>query len=60
MVESDLYGLGETGELAYLTKIDKINHNYDLVQSRLNALTDENYKTLKATNTNNLNGITAT
>ena len=58
-VEADLYGLNQKNELAYLKKVDIINGAYDQVQSRINALTDENYKTLKATNTTNLNGITA-
>ena len=58
-IEADLYGLGNENELAYLTKIDKVNSNYDYISSRINALTDENYKTLKATNETNLNGILA-
>ena len=58
-IEADLYGLNKENELAYLKKVDTINSAYDQVQSRINALTDENYKTLKATNTTNLNGITA-
>lgn len=58
-IEADLYGLNQKNELAYLKRVDAINSAYDQVQSRINALTDENYKTLKATNTTNLNGITA-
>lgn len=58
-IEADLYGLNKENELAYLKRVDAINSAYDQVQSRINALTDENYKTLKATNTTNLNGITA-
>lgn len=58
-IEADLYGLNKENEIAYLKRVDAINSAYDQVQSRINALTDENYKTLKATNTTNLNGITA-
>lgn len=58
-IEADLYGLNQKNELAYLKKIDIINTAYDQVKSRINALTDENYKTLKTTNTTNLNGISA-
>lgn len=58
-IEADLYGLNQKNELAYLKRVDAINNAYDQVKSRINALIDENYKTLKATNTTNLNGITA-
>ena len=58
-IEADLYGLNQKNELAYLKKIDIINTAYDQVKSRINALTDENYKTLKTTNVTNLNGISA-
>ena len=59
MIEADLYGLNKENELAYLKRINAVNSAYDQVKSRINALTDENYKTLKATNTTNLNGVTA-
>ena len=58
-VEADLYGLNYEGELAFLTKIDSVNSSYDAVQSRISALTDEQLKTLKATNDTNMAGMDA-
>ena len=59
-VEADLYGLeGEEGQ-AFLTQIDVLNSKYDILQRRISALTSEYYKTLKATNITNIEGVLAT
>lgn len=58
-VEADLYGLeGEEGQ-GFLTQIDVLNSKYDILQRRISALTSEYYKTLKATNVTNIEGVLA-
>lgn len=57
-VEKDLYGL-EDGDIAFLSIMDSLNGKYDMLQRRISALTNESYKTLKATNITNINGVLA-